>query len=94
MIKLSPLVLAATLAATLIAGASAFAQDAGMSSTPPAGPSNMTPSGSATGVNSPTGATTGTGVGVTNNPSPRIRTFTHRDSQMNTGTAGMGRRRR
>jgi len=88
MIKLSPLVLATT----LIAGSSALAQNAGANSPTPAGSSNITPSGSPTGVNSLTGATTGTGVGVTNNPTPRIRT--PRNSQLNTGTAGMRRGRR
>ena len=52
----------------------------------------MTSSGSATGVNSPTGTTTGTGVGVTNNPAPRIRT--PRNSQLSTGTSSTGRGRR
>jgi hypothetical protein len=88
MIKLSPLLLAAT----LMAGSPALAQNAGTTSTTPAGSSNITPSGSATGVNSMTGTTTGTGVGVTNNPAPRIRT--PRNSQLNTGAAGMGRGRR
>ena len=94
MMKLSSL----TLSIVLFAGTSAFAQTTGAAdSTAPAtgsiGSANMTPSGSANGVNSPTGTTTGTGVGVTNNADPRIRTFAHRG--MSSGsTPGMAHRTR
>src|SRR5262249_49498962 len=90
------------LAATLVAAPPALAQNAGQPiATPPAsggtspgspGSPNRSSGGSSTGVNSLTGATTGTGVGVSNNASPRIRTPHPRMQPLNSG-ASTGRMR-